>query len=53
VQITGHDYLSSLGIELVPTSAPDFFTTDSPTPYSCGKCWGRLANLRRQTWLQN
>jgi hypothetical protein len=31
VQITGHDYLRSLGVELVPTSAPDFFTTDTPT----------------------
>src|SRR6266511_2061274 len=24
VQLTGHDYLRSLGVELVPTSAPDF-----------------------------
>ena len=31
VQLTGHDYLRSLGVELVPTSAPDFFTTDTPT----------------------
>jgi DNA invertase Pin-like site-specific DNA recombinase len=29
VQITGHDYLRSLGVELVPTSAPDFLR---PTP---------------------
>ena len=31
VQLTGHDYLRSLGVELVPTSAPNFFTTDTPT----------------------
>src|SRR5213076_880456 len=31
VQLTGHDFLKSLGIELVPASAPDFFLTDTPT----------------------
>jgi DNA invertase Pin-like site-specific DNA recombinase len=31
VQLTGHDFLKSLGIVLIPATAPDFFTEDTPT----------------------
>jgi DNA invertase Pin-like site-specific DNA recombinase len=31
VQLTGHDFLKSLGIALIPATAPDFFTEDTPT----------------------
>ena len=31
VQLAGHNYLRSLGVELVPASAPDFFLEDTPT----------------------
>ncbi|MCP4182567.1 MAG: recombinase family protein [Hyphomicrobiales bacterium] len=31
VQLTGHDLLQEMGIELIPASAPDFFTEDTPT----------------------
>lgn len=31
VQLTGHDYLKGLGVTLIPTTAPDFFTEDTPT----------------------
>jgi DNA invertase Pin-like site-specific DNA recombinase len=31
VQLAGHSYLKGLGVELVPTTAPDFFTEDTPT----------------------
>jgi hypothetical protein len=31
VQLTGHDFLKSLGISLIPATAPDFFTEDTPT----------------------
>jgi DNA invertase Pin-like site-specific DNA recombinase len=31
VQLTGHDLLRNMGIELVPASAPDFFVEDTPT----------------------
>ena len=31
VQLAGHDMLKSLGIEIIPASAPDFFTEDTPT----------------------
>jgi hypothetical protein len=27
VQLTGHDYLKGLGVTLIPTTAPDFFTS--------------------------
>jgi DNA invertase Pin-like site-specific DNA recombinase len=31
VQLTGHNFLRKLGIALIPTTAPDFFTEDTPT----------------------
>jgi hypothetical protein len=31
VQLAGHDHLKRLGVALVPTSAPDHFTEDTPT----------------------
>jgi DNA invertase Pin-like site-specific DNA recombinase len=31
VQLTGHDMLRDMGIELIPASAPDFFVEDTPT----------------------
>src|SRR3974390_419823 len=31
VQLTGHDFLKSLNVELMPATAPDFFTEDPPT----------------------
>jgi DNA invertase Pin-like site-specific DNA recombinase len=31
VELTGHDFLQTLGISLIPATAPDFFTEDTPT----------------------
>ena len=31
VQLAGHDMLKSQGIALIPATAPDFFTEDTPT----------------------
>jgi len=31
VQLAGHDMLKGLGISIIPASAPDFFTEDTPT----------------------
>jgi DNA invertase Pin-like site-specific DNA recombinase len=31
VQLAGHDMLRGLGIAIIPASAPDFFTEDTPT----------------------
>jgi hypothetical protein len=54
VQLTGHDLLKSLGIALIPATAPDFFVEDTPTAVlvrqvlgaitqfeTTGKCGGR------------
>jgi hypothetical protein len=31
VQLSGHDMLQGLAIDLIPASAPNFFTDDTPT----------------------
>jgi hypothetical protein len=31
VQLAGHDFLRSLGVELIPTTAPNYFLEDTPT----------------------
>ena len=31
VQLATHDMLKGLGISIIPASAPDFFTEDTPT----------------------
>src|SRR5262245_15352203 len=40
VQLTGHDFLRKLGIALIPTTGPDFFTEDTPTAVLCVRCGG-------------
>jgi hypothetical protein len=47
VQLTGHDYLRSLGVELVPTSAPDFFTTDAPTAVLVRQVLGAISQFEK------
>src|SRR2546430_9840585 len=47
VQMTGHDYLRSLGVELVPTSAPDFFTTDTPTAVLVRQVLGAVSQFEK------
>jgi DNA invertase Pin-like site-specific DNA recombinase len=47
VQLTGHDYLRSLGVELVPTSAPDFFTTDTPTAVLVRQVLGAVSQFEK------
>jgi hypothetical protein len=57
VQLTGHDFLKSLGISLIPATAPDFFTEETPTavlvraqdPDGEGEMrWPRLVGRRDQ-----
>ena len=50
VQLTGHDYLKKLGVELVPASAPDFFLTDTPTAVLVRQVLGAIASSRRPRW---
>ena len=41
------DYLRSLGVELVPTSAPDFFTTDTPTAVLVRQVLGAVSQFEK------
>lgn len=47
VQIAGHDYLKGLGVALVPTSAPDFFTEDTPTAVLVRQVLGAIAQFEK------
>ena len=47
VQLTGHDYLRSLGVGLVPTSAPDFFTTDTPIAVLVRQILGAVSQFEK------
>jgi DNA invertase Pin-like site-specific DNA recombinase len=49
VQLAGHDYLKQLGVELVPTSAPDFFTTDTPTAVLVRQVLGAVSQFEKAT----
>ena len=53
VQITGHDYLRSLGVELVPTVCARLFSRPTRPQSWCGRCSGPSASLRRRTWSPN
>jgi len=45
VQLTGHDMLRDMGIELVPASAPDFFMSDTPTAVLVRQVLGAIAQF--------
>ena len=45
VQLTGHDMLKAQGISLVPASAPDFFTEDTPTAVLVRQVLGAIAQF--------
>jgi DNA invertase Pin-like site-specific DNA recombinase len=47
VQLTGHDFLKSLGIELIPATAPDFFTEDTPTAVLVRQVLGAIAQFEK------
>jgi DNA invertase Pin-like site-specific DNA recombinase len=47
VQLTGHDFLKSLGVALVPTSAPDFFAQDTPTAVLVRQVLGAIAQFEK------
>jgi DNA invertase Pin-like site-specific DNA recombinase len=47
VQLTGHDFLKSLGISLIPASAPDFFTEDTPTAVLVRQVLGAIAQFEK------
>src|SRR5262245_52744899 len=47
VQLAGHDMLSSLGISIIPASAPDFFTEDTPTAVLVRQVLGAISQFEK------
>lgn len=47
VQLAGHDMLKTQGIALVPASAPDFFTEDTPTAVLVRQVLGAIAEFEK------
>ena len=47
VQLTGHDFLKSLGIALIPTTAPDYFTEDTATAVLVRQVLGAIAQFEK------
>jgi hypothetical protein len=45
----GHDHLKRLGVALVPTSAPDHFTEDTPTAILVRQVLGAIAQFDKAT----
>jgi DNA invertase Pin-like site-specific DNA recombinase len=47
VQLAGHDMLKELGIAIIPASAPDFFTEDTPTAVLVRQVLGAIAQFEK------
>jgi DNA invertase Pin-like site-specific DNA recombinase len=47
VQLAGHDMLKELGIAIIPASAPDFFTEDTPTAILVRQVLGAIAQFEK------
>ena len=47
VQLAGHDMLKALGILIIPASAPDFFTEDTPTAVLVRHVLGAIAQFEK------
>lgn len=47
VQLAGHDYLRNLGVSLIPASAPDFFTEETPTAVLVRQVLGAIAQFEK------
>jgi DNA invertase Pin-like site-specific DNA recombinase len=47
VQLAGHDMLKNLGIAIIPASAPDFFTEDTPTAVLVRQVLGAIAQFEK------
>jgi DNA invertase Pin-like site-specific DNA recombinase len=47
VQLTGHDFLKKLGVSLIPATAPDFFTEDTPTAVLVRQVLGAIAQFEK------
>lgn len=49
VQLTGHDYLKKLGVQLIPASAPDHFLVETPTAILVRQVLGAIAQFEKAT----
>src|SRR6187455_609789 len=49
MQLAGHDMLKELGVALIPASAPDFFTEDTPTAVLVRQVLGAIAQFEKAT----
>jgi DNA invertase Pin-like site-specific DNA recombinase len=49
VQLAGHDHLKRLGVTLIPASAPDHFTEDTPTAILVRQVLGAIAQFDKST----
>lgn len=47
VQLAGHDMLKTQGIALIPATAPDFFTEDTPTAVLVRQVLGAIAQFEK------
>ena len=47
VQLAGHDMLKSLGISIIPASAPDFFIEDTPTAVLVRQVLGAISQFEK------
>ena len=45
--MTGHDYLRRAGVQLIPTTAPDFFAEDTPTAVLIRQVLGAVAQFEK------
>src|SRR6476619_5761852 len=53
VQLAGHDMLKGLGIAIIPASAPDFFTEDTPTAVLVRQVLGAIAQFEKTSAVRN
>lgn len=51
VQLAGHDHLRKLGVTLIPATAPDFFTEDTPTAVLVRQVLGAIAQFDKATTI--
>jgi len=49
VQLAGHDKLKGMGVEIIPASAPDFFTEDTPTAVLVRQVLGAISEFDKAT----
>ena len=51
VQLTGHDFLKSLGVSLIPATAPNFFAEDTPTAVLVRQVVGAIAQFEKTSMV--